>query len=124
MAWTDQIWNRCLEKKFDVLVMDLDSNPVKSWEPLRELQRAQPDLLVVLLVVENNLELAADAMRSGVLEILEKPFQREDLQLVIARLQRYVQLSRPIDERERKAGNVQTRSVPTNPQSERCQYNG
>ena len=122
MAWTEQIWNRCREKKFDALVIDLDSNPVKSWEPLRELQRARPDLQVVLLVVENNLELAADAARWGVLEILEKPFEREDLKAVIARLQRCIELSRPIGGRERKAENVQVRSLPPNLPG-RWQYN-
>jgi len=97
MAWTEQIAVSLTEKAADAVLLDLDSSPAEGLAPLFEIQRKRPDLPVVLLLVENRLKLAAEAMQHGILEILEKPFRREHLILVVARLKRLVELKRRIE---------------------------
>lgn len=101
VAWTEQIWNRLAEKPLDALLIDLDSTPA-GFDTLREIQRTRPGLPLVLLVVEIRLNLIVDATRLGILENLEKPFRREHLLLVIARLRRHMEMSRRIERLESK----------------------
>jgi DNA-binding NtrC family response regulator len=109
MAWTEHMWERLREKTFDAVLIDLDSNPAAGWDVFREIQRMQPNLPLVLLVVENRLNLTLKAMDRGILEILEKPFGREHLILVIARLRRNSAMRRRI---ERLKGSVAKGSKP------------
>ena len=103
MAWTEQIQARLQDHALDAVLLDLDSTPIPGLEPLLTIQRARPDLLLVLLVVENRLKLATEAMYHGILEILEKPFRREHLVLVVARLQRHLEMRRRIESFEQDA---------------------
>src|SRR5688572_21361482 len=100
VAWTEEIWTRFREKTFDAILIDLDSKPGKGLDVFREMQRLQPNTFLVLVVVENTLNLAAEAMHRGILEILEKPFRREHLMLVIARLQRHMAMRRRVEKLE------------------------
>jgi DNA-binding NtrC family response regulator len=103
LAWTEQIQATLKEKTVDAVLLDLDSSPVEGLAPLFEIQRARPELPVVLLLVENRLKLAAEAMHHGILEILEKPFRREHLILVVARLKRHLEMSRRVERLEQNA---------------------
>jgi DNA-binding NtrC family response regulator len=97
LAWTEQMPSGLKEKNADAVLLDLDSSPVEGLGPLLEIQGARPDLPVVLLLVEDRLKLAAEVMRHGILEILEKPFRREHLILVVARLKRHLEMRRRLE---------------------------
>ena len=103
MAWTEQIQARLKDKALDAVLLDLDSTPGQGLEPLLAIQRARPDLLLVLLVVENRLKLATEAMYHGILEILEKPFRREHLILAVARLKRHLEMRCRLERLEQHA---------------------
>jgi DNA-binding NtrC family response regulator len=102
-SWSPRVLDRLRSKAFDAVLLDLDSSPEPWLDPVLALQQIRPDVLVVLMVVENRLRLAAEAASRGIVDVLEKPFRRDDLVLVMARLQRIQQLSRRIAQLETSA---------------------
>ena len=100
-AWSELIWTRLEEKCFDGVLLDLDLGAASGLDLLRTFQEAQTGLPVVLVASEINARLASDAMRRGALDLLEKPFRREHLIAMLARLQRFRQLRFHIERLER-----------------------
>ena len=93
---------RLKEEKFDAVLLDLNLGPENGLDVLTEIQKAYPDLPVVMFTAEGNVKTAVEAMRRGAADFLEKPFRNEQFFTVLARLQRLRQMGQQIERLERE----------------------
>ncbi|MFN0067716.1 MAG: sigma-54-dependent transcriptional regulator [Limisphaerales bacterium] len=92
---------RLQEDRFDAALLDLNLGAENGLEVLPRLLGVQPRLPVVLFTAAGSVKTAVEAMRRGAVDFLEKPFTREQFHTVLARLQRFQQLGRHIEQLER-----------------------
>ena len=67
----------------DLVLLDMRMPGMSGEEVFARLHEAHPDLPIVFLTAFGSVEGAVVAMRSGAFDYLQKPFKREDLQLVV-----------------------------------------
>ena len=101
------------EGKFDSVLLDLNLGPEKGLDILDQIHKLQPNLPVVIFTAQGSVKNAVEAMRRGAVDFLEKPFTREQFHLVLARVQRFHQLSQNIErlEREVQDSNAQSPEI-------------
>jgi len=101
------------EGKFDSVLLDLNLGAEKGLDILAQILKLQPNLPVVMFTAQGSVKNAVEAMRRGAVDFLEKPFTREQFHLVLARVQRFHQLSQNIErlEREVKDSNAQSPEI-------------
>jgi len=73
------------EKDYDVLVLDIMMPKMDGLEVLRRVKEARPEIEVVMITGLNEIGTAVKAMKLGAFDYLPKPFEPEDLRLLIAR---------------------------------------
>src|SRR5437016_6282444 len=88
------------EGKFDSVLLDLNLGPEKGLDVLEQVLKRQPNLPVIISTAQGSVKNAVEAMRRGAVDFLEKPFTREQFHLVLARVQRFHQLSQNIERLE------------------------
>jgi NtrC-family two-component system response regulator AlgB len=86
------------EDKYDAVLLDLNLGAENGLDVLGQIVKAQPQLPVVMFTAQGTVKLAVEAMRRGALDFLEKPFTREQLHTMLARLQHFSRLSRNIEQ--------------------------
>ena len=101
------------EGKFDAVLLDLNLGPENGLDILEQILKRQPNLPVIIFTAQGSVKNAVEAMRRGAVDFLEKPFTREQFHLVLARVQRFHQLSQNIErlEREVKDSNAQSPEI-------------
>jgi NtrC-family two-component system response regulator AlgB len=101
------------EGKFNAVLLDLNLGPEKGLDILDQIHKLKPNLPVVMFTAQGSVKIAVEAMRRGAVDFLEKPFTREQFHLVLARVQRFHQLSQNIErlEREVKDSNAQSPEI-------------
>lgn len=70
---------------FDAVVTDLRMPNMTGMELLRALQQHDPALPVVMLTAHGSVDTAVEAVKSGAFDFLEKPFDRDQLDQVLAK---------------------------------------
>jgi NtrC-family two-component system response regulator AlgB len=88
---------RLKEEKFHAVLLDVHLGAENGLDILVQIQKANPNLSVVMLTAQGNIKNAVEAMRRGAVDFLEKPFSREQFLTVLARLQRLDQMGRRIE---------------------------
>jgi two-component system response regulator HydG len=84
----------------DVVVTDLRMVPVDGIEVVRRLREHDPDATVVVVSAHGTIATAVEAMRSGAIDFLEKPFSPDVLR---ARVEKAIEIAR-----ERKGARTAT----------------
>jgi len=98
------------EGKFDAVLLDLNLGSEKGLDILEQILKRQPNLPVVIFTAQGSVKNATEAMRRGAVDFLEKPFTREQFHLVLARVQRFRQLSQNIERLEREVKDSHAQS--------------
>jgi two-component system response regulator HydG len=80
--------------EFDVVVTDLRMPEMDGLQGLAAIKAKYPDLPVVLVTAFASVETAVEAMKAGAFDYLKKPFDPEELELVIARAAEHAGLRR------------------------------
>jgi len=70
---------------FDVIVADIRMPGADGFTVLREVQRAKPDVEVVLITAYATVPAAVQAMKEGAYDYLSKPFEPDEALLVVER---------------------------------------
>jgi len=101
------------EGKFDSVLLDLNLGPENGLDILEQILKRQPHLPVIIFTAQGSVKNAVEAMRRGAVDFLEKPFTREQFHLLLARVQRFLQLNKNIErlEREVKDSNAQSPEI-------------
>ena len=70
---------------FDVVVTDLKMEPATGLDVLREVKKADPESIVIMMTAHGSIENAVEAMKEGAFEYVTKPFKMEELRILISR---------------------------------------
>ena len=81
------------EASVDLVVSDVQMQPVDGRELLRRLQQRQPAPPVLLMTAYGTIDQAVTAMREGAVDYLVKPFEADELERRVAR---YLKPSPPV----------------------------
>jgi two-component system response regulator HydG len=71
--------------EFDCIVTDLRMPGIDGLEGLRRFKAKVPEIPVILVTAFATVETAVEAMKAGAFDYLTKPFEPEELELVVAR---------------------------------------
>jgi DNA-binding NtrC family response regulator len=80
-----QALERVNENEYDVLILDIKMPKMDGIEVLRRVKEARPDIDVIMITGLHDISMAVQAMKLGALDYLPKPFEPEDLQMLVAR---------------------------------------
>jgi len=98
------------EDKFDAVLLDVNLGREKGLDILDQILKSQPNLPVVMFTAQGTVKLAVEAMRRGATDFLEKPFTREQMHTVLARLQRFNQMSQNIERLEQEVRETKSQN--------------
>ena len=73
------------ENGYDVLILDIKMPKMNGMEVLQRVKEAHPDIDVIMITGLHEIETAVQAMKLGAFDYLPKPFDPEELELVVAR---------------------------------------
>jgi DNA-binding NtrC family response regulator len=76
---------RIAEKDYDLLVLDIMMPKLTGMEVLQRVKESHPDVDVIMITGLNESETAVKAMKLGAFDYLPKPFDPEELELVVER---------------------------------------
>src|SRR3984957_11479609 len=98
------------EDKFDAVLLDVNLGPENGLNLLDIILKSQPNLPVIMFTAQGTVKTAVEAMRRGALDFLEKPFTREQMHTVLARLQRFNQMSQNIERLEQEVRETKSQN--------------
>jgi NtrC-family two-component system response regulator AlgB len=99
------------EDDWDAVLLDVNLGNENGLDTLVEIQKQYPGIPVVMFTAQGSVKTAVEAMRRGAVDFLEKPFQREQFMTVLARLQRFRQMSQRIERLEHDATEIKEQSL-------------
>ena len=73
------------EVDYDMLILDIKMPKMNGIEVLQRVKEARPDIDVIMITGLNEIETAVQAMKLGAFDYLPKPFDPEELEIVVAR---------------------------------------
>ena len=80
-----QALQRLAAGRFDLLITDLKMPRMSGLELLAEAKKIRPDMPVVLMTAFASVQTAVDAMKSGAYDYIQKPFDAEEIKLLVER---------------------------------------
>ncbi|TDU69317.1 two-component system, NtrC family, response regulator AlgB [Prosthecobacter fusiformis] len=103
---------RLKEEKYDAILLDLKLGAENGLDVLEILVKQYPQIPVVMFTAQGTVKTAVEAVRRGALDFLEKPFTREEFRAVLARLNRFRQMSQRIETLEKEVQEVRQQNGP------------
>ena len=73
------------EQNYDMLILDIMMPKMNGIEVLQRVKESHPDIDVIMITGLNEIDTAVKAMKLGAFDYLPKPFDPEELELVVAR---------------------------------------
>ena len=80
--------------EFDCIVTDLRMPGIDGLEGLRRFKVKVPEIPVILVTAFATVETAVEAMKAGAFDYLKKPFEPEELEIVVARAVEHARVKR------------------------------
>ena len=84
--------SRLEERKFDLLISDLRMPRLTGIELLAEAKKLRPDMPVVLMTAFATVQTAVEAMKMGAYDYLQKPFDGDEVKLLVERTLEHARL--------------------------------
>jgi DNA-binding NtrC family response regulator len=79
---------------FHVVITDLSMNGTSGMQVLEHARRIDPDLAVIMITAYGSEKIAVQAMKLGAVDYLPKPFDNDEVRVVVRRVIENVQLKR------------------------------
>jgi two-component system, NtrC family, response regulator AlgB len=103
---------RCLsEADYQLVLLDMNLGQANGLDLLPDIQKRHPNLPVVVITAAATIQTAVEAMRLGALDFLEKPFNRQQLTLVLSRIQKHRKLIERVVELQQQVSSQSPESV-------------
>lgn len=100
---------RLKEEDFDLALIDLNLGGESALDFIPAIQKRHPRTAIVVFTADATISTAVQAIQSGAMDYLEKPFTPEKLRSVVARAKQWRQLQERIEELE---SEISTQSPP------------
>ncbi|HLB25741.1 MAG TPA: sigma-54 dependent transcriptional regulator [Nitrospirota bacterium] len=71
------------EEEYDLAILDIEMPGMNGIELLKRIKQKDPSLSVVMITAYGSLQSAVEAMRQGAYDYLSKPFEMEEIKLVV-----------------------------------------
>lgn len=101
---------RVSERKFDLVLLDINLPHMDGISTLNEIKASHPDLPVIIFTAYGTSERAIRAMKSGAYDYIEKPFELDELMLIIQRAAEYSELLSEVRELRSKVSSISNKS--------------
>jgi len=82
------------DTRYDVLLMDIRMPGMSGLEALSQAKLLQPDLAVIIITAYGTMMTAIDAMKSGAYDYVTKPFDVDELELIVQKALKAQELAR------------------------------
>ena len=79
----EQAIKRLRENNFDLVISDIKMPKVSGLELLSYIKEHQPETLVVMITAFSSTDDAVEAMKQGAYDYITKPFQNEEIRLIV-----------------------------------------
>jgi len=73
----------CEKKKFDIILADIKMPQGDGYTILRKVKKLHPDTIVIMITAYGSLESAIEAMKEGAFDYISKPFDVNDVKVLI-----------------------------------------
>lgn len=90
------------EETAAIVLLDLKMPGMDGMEALEHIHRLYPEVLVVVITGYATVETAIDAMKGGAYDFIPKPFEPDQLRIVVNRASEKIRLRREAESAERK----------------------
>ena len=77
---------RMMKKRFDIMLVDIKMEGMSGLEVLRKVKDSDPDVAVVMITAFGSISTAIEAMKDGAQDYLLKPFDPNELGLLIEKI--------------------------------------
>ena len=101
---------RVTEQHLDLVLLDINLPRVDGITALAEIKGSHPDLPVIVFTAYGTSERAIRAMKSGAYDYVEKPFELDELMLIIQRAVEYSELLSEVRELRSKVSSISGKS--------------
>jgi DNA-binding NtrC family response regulator len=81
----------------DVVLLDIRMPGLDGMQVLKEIREKNAECAVVMISANTTLDVAVEAMRLGAVDYIRKPFQAEDVKILVTRLTEKIRLEREIN---------------------------
>lgn len=82
-----EAWRKLLEGNFDVALVDIRMPGMDGLELLSRLREAQRDTSVIIITAQNTMANAIEAMKRGAYDYLTKPFDLDEVRILLRRVE-------------------------------------
>ena len=84
--------NLVKDAKYDIVLLDVRMPGMSGFEVLSEIKKIAPDIFVVMMTAQNTMDNAIEAMKKGAYDYLTKPFDLDELNLLMEKINRLIDL--------------------------------
>ncbi|MGD9032131.1 MAG: response regulator, partial [Desulfobacteraceae bacterium] len=99
--------NLLVQKHIDVVLLDLNLPDMSGLEILREIRRVDVQSVVIIITAYGDISSAVEAIKLGAYDYLTKPFDAEDIKIVINKALRIIGLENRIRLLEQQVSRYQ-----------------
>jgi DNA-binding NtrC family response regulator len=86
----------------DVVLLDQQMPDMTGMEALRRIKGVRPGTVVIIVTAHGSISLAVNAIRDGAYDFIEKPFDNDNLLLVVRRALEYKNMSGELDQLKKR----------------------
>lgn len=85
LASPEEAMEKVKEMPFEVVITDLKMPGMDGIEVLRKIKKVDSDISVIVVTGYSTVETAVDAMREGAYDYINKPFNAEEIKIVVSK---------------------------------------
>jgi DNA-binding NtrC family response regulator len=85
---------KCRQTRFDILLVDIKMEGMSGLEVLRRIRESDPDVAVVMITAFGSISTAIEAMKNGAYDYMLKPFDPNELGVLIDKIIQHQQQNR------------------------------
>jgi DNA-binding NtrC family response regulator len=90
----EEALKKCRENRFDILLVDIKMGGMSGLEVLRRIKESDADVAVVMITAYGSIATAIEAMKNGAFDYMLKPFDPNELGVLIEKIVRHQQQAR------------------------------
>jgi DNA-binding NtrC family response regulator len=82
----EEALDKCRDTRYDILLLDIKMEGLSGLEVLKRVKESDPDVTVVMITAFGSIPSAIEAMKNGAYEYLLKPFDPDELMVLIEKI--------------------------------------